>query len=88
MPPSLGCPLPSSRSPPRTPLLPPLFTKAADTRHAEARSPLLFGEVLTKASAIFPLEHKRPEAVDQQLYRSDWHLCLELVDFPLHRDTT
>jgi len=66
--------------------LPPIFTKAADARHAEARSPLLIDEVFTKALAIFPLEHNRPEAVDLQLYRSDWHSCLELVDFPLHRN--
>ena len=63
--------------------LPPLFTKATDTRYAEARSPLLFGEVLTKASAVFPLEHKRPAAFDLQVYRSDWHSCLEFVDFPI-----
>jgi len=53
----------------------PLY-KAADARHAEAHSPLPLDEVLTKASAIFRLEHKRPEAVDLQLYRSDWHSCL------------
>jgi len=64
--------------------LPPFFTQAADACHAEARS--LIDEVLTKASAIFPPDHKRPEAVDLQLYRSDWHSCLELVDFPLHHN--
>jgi len=41
---------------------------------------------LSQESAVVPLEHKRPEAVDLQLYRSEWHSCLEFVDFPRHRN--
>ena len=44
--------------------------------------------ISSEASAVFPLEYKRSESVGLQLYWSDWHSCLEFVDFPIHHNVS